>query len=360
MTNGKRRAQSRDDTGSRRRYLAAFSGLVGSVALSGCSSDDVDAPEDVSDSDDEATEPTATPDEPSSATPAESSANTDDTVQGTVDAALGDVIEGDRLSLVVYAIERTTTIGEYTEADAGQEFVIVDMAAKNRASSEYIRFSSFLQLTLRDDESYEYDQTLTTAENALDSGELVPGEVTRGVVVFEVPEGTAGLSLEIDLDESAFSYQGATIDLETRGSGRTLTQDLDVPVYDPGDTIEYEQTRLTVNSVRTSIGSEYITPDSGNEFVVIDITVENTGSDELNVSTLLQLALKDDAGRTYDTSLTASSTLDRQFSQSAPIQPGRQRRGEIAFEAPQGRTPLYLVMDFEIFTEGDKTFVSLR
>jgi hypothetical protein len=108
------------------------------------------------------------------------------------------------------------------------------------------------------------------------------------------------------------------------------------------------------------MGGDYFTPESGNEFVVLDITVANTGSEELTVSTLLQLSLKSDTGRSYDTSLIGSSVLDREFSQGRPIQPGSQRRGEIAFEAPRGLAPLYLVMDFDYFAEGDRSFFELR
>lgn len=339
---------------SRRRYLNTLVGLVGGVALAGCSSDDVEAPEQVEE--DETDEPDAAATETTAATdqPPEQSAG------GTADAAIGDIIEGDRLALVAYSVERTTTLGEYTEADTGNEFVVVDMAAKNKHDSEYISFSSFLQITIQDSESYEYDQSFVFADGELDSGELAPGEVTRGIVAFEVPEDATGLSLHVDLDESLFSYDRAVVDLGEQGSGRTLTQDLAVPVYDIGDTVAYDDTELTVNSLRTSMGSGYFTPETGNEYLVLDITVANTGDDELTVSTFLQLSLKSGSGRSYDTSFGGSSTLDREFSQSSPIAPGGQRRGEIAFEAPQGLSPLYLVMDFDYFAEGDRTFFELR
>ena len=340
------------DGASRRRYLAGLVGLVAGASLAGCSSDDVNPPEQVT----ETTEGDAE-------TPRRTATGTDEnagTSRGTADAALGDVIEGDQLALAAYSVERTTSVSQFTQADSGNEFVVVDMAAKNKSETEYVQFSSFLQLSLRDDESYEYDETITGAENTLDSGELAPGEVTRGVLVFEVPQGASGLSLSIDLDESIFNYDGATIDLESQGSGRTLTQDLAVPVYDVGDTLSYQESRFSLNSVRTSTGSGYFAPDSGNEYVVIDITVSNTGDEELSVSTFLQMTLKDDAGRTYDTSIVGSGTLDREFSQGRPISPGSQRRGEVAFEVPAGVSPLYLAMDFELFAEGDKSFFRLR
>ncbi|MDS0258141.1 DUF4352 domain-containing protein [Haloarcula sp. S1CR25-12] len=351
MDKGRNWAETR---GSRRRYLAGVAGLVGSIALAGCSSDDVDPPEQVTEADGTDTAAAETP--PTTATERPPDRSTGD----AADAALGDVIEGDRLALVAYSVERTATVGEYTEADTGNEFVVVDVAAKNKHDSEYVSFSSFLQLAIKDSESYEYDQSFVLSDDGLDSGELAPGEVTRGIVAFEVPDDAAGLSLHVDLEESLFSYDRAVVDLGTQGSGRTLTQTLAVPVYDTGDTAAYEDTRLTVNSFRTSTGSGYFTPETGNEYVIPDVTVENTGSEELTVSTLLQLSLKDDVGRSYDTSLAGSTVLDREFSQGSPIAPDSRRRGEIAFEAPRGQSPLYLVMDFDYFSEGDRTFFRLR
>ncbi|KTG30366.1 DUF4352 domain-containing protein, partial [Haloferax profundi] len=236
----------------------------------------------------------------------------------------------------------------------------IEIAAKNKDPEEFISFRSFFQVSLRDSESYEYSQTFRGTGRRLSSGELAPGEVTRGDIVFEVPQEASGLSLHVDMDESLFSYGGAIIDLESEGSGRTLMQDLNVDVYGVGDTLEFEDIRFTPNEVRTSMGSGYREPDSGNEFLVVNITVENNSSEELSVSTLLQMDLKDEMGYTYSTSVSGTSSLDRRFSQGQPIAPNSKKRGEIAFEVEQGLSPVYLMMDFEIFDEGDKTFFQLR
>lgn len=347
---------------SRRNYLVAVAGSIGSVALAGCSSDDVDRPEQGSDTPSEAD--VSDGGETSDGSPTESSqepAETPDQSQSrTADAALGDVIEGDQLALAAYDVERTTEVGAFFTADEGNEFVVVELAVKNKASDEFINFSSFLQVTVRDSASTEYDQTITGSENALEGGELAPGEVTRGALVFEVPKDASGLTLHVDLDESLFENDGVAIDLDAQGSGRTLTHDLQVAVQEVGDTLDYQHTHFTVNNVRTSMEEGFASPDEGNEFVIVDITVENTGEYDLTVSTLLQMDLKDAKGRTYSTSLTAMSTLDRSFSEGEPIAPGGQRRGEVAFEAKQELSPLYLVMDFDVFAEGDKSFVRLR
>ncbi|ELZ22339.1 hypothetical protein C475_17543 [Halosimplex carlsbadense 2-9-1] len=255
----------------------------------------------------------------------------------TVDAALGDVVEDDRLGIVAYSVERTTAIDEFTSADAGNEFVVVDMAAKNRSSEQFISFASLFQVTLRDSESYEYDQSITGSADALASGELAPGELTRGTIVFEVPRESSGLSLHVDLSESLWSYDGAIIDLESEGTGRPLTQNLRIETYAVGDTVEFRETRFTPNEVRTSTGGEYFGPDEGNEFVIVDITVENSSDQELAISTLLQTDLKDQEGRTYGVSISALAEIDRGFSQGNPIAPNSTRRGEIAFEVPEGR-----------------------
>ncbi|AQL42016.1 hypothetical protein BV210_04465 [Halorientalis sp. IM1011] len=338
---------------SRREYVLALAGLA-SVGLAGCSSDDVARPEEVTDGTGDGTDRSTAGD----GTP--ESADRTGSTPGTVDAALGEVIEGDQLALVAYSVERRRQVGQFTRADEGNEFVVVEMAAKNRTSEEFMNFSSFLQVSLHDDEDYEYDQTITGSGGSLDSGELAPGEVTRGTLVFEVPEGTSGLALHVDLDQSIIGYDGVEIDLASRGSGRTLTQDLQVEVYETGDTLDYQDTRFTVNSVRTSSGEGFAQPDEGNEFVLVDVTVENTGDDELTVSTLLQMELKDGRGRTYDISIVGASVSDRDFSQGDPIPPGGRRRGEVVFEAPEGIDPLYLVMDFDVFAEGDKSFFQLR
>lgn len=369
VKNGNRSNNSAPDSpserSSRRVFVRSVGCLAAGAALAGCSGDDINPPQKVTDESEGSGDGGGGSSEGGAGGSGGSGGGATDEpperqTPRTVDAALGDVIEDDRIALATYGVERTTDIDEFTSADVGNEFVVVDLAAKNKSNEEFVSFSSLFQVTLRDSESYEYDQSITGSGGALASGELAPGEVTRGTIVFETPMDSSGLSLHVDLSESLWRYDGAIIDLESEGTGRTLTQDLQIETYALGDTVEFRDTRFTPEEFRTSMGGEYFGPDQGNEFAIVDITVENTGDEELTISTLLQMDLKDQEGRTYDVSISALTEIDRGFSQGNPIAPNTTRRGEVAFEVPQGSSPLYLVIDFDFFREGDKTFFRLR
>lgn len=100
--------------------------------------------------------------------------------------------------------------------------------------------------------------------------------------------------------------------------------------------------------------------DSGNEYVVIDITTENGTDEQQYISTLLQMLVKDGAGNFYDMDLLAQSELDRGYNEGQPLAPGETRRGQLAYEVPQDSSPLYWIFEFTLWTDGDKTFWKLR
>ncbi|MFB6164841.1 MAG: DUF4352 domain-containing protein [Haloarculaceae archaeon] len=277
-------------------------------------------------------------------------------------ATIGEVIEGDRLALVVTGVERTTDIGTFASAGSGDEFVVVELAAKNESADQHVLFSSFLQAKLRDADGYAYDKRVFNEGNTLGTGELVPGEVTRGRIVFEVPEGTGGLSLRLDLDGSVFSYTRADVDLsrEATRAGRRLTQDLRVPVHEVGETLAFRGSRLTVHAVDAQSRIGVFTPDSGEQFLVADLTVGNRGDEEIPVSTFFQMAVKDGTGRTSPVAVWATGAMDRGFAQGQPVAAHSSRRGTVAFAVERDASPLYLAMDFDLLRLDDKQFVRLR
>jgi hypothetical protein len=260
-------------------------------------------------------------------------------------------------------MEKTESIGDFQEADSGNTFVVVDLGIKNRTSDEFINFSGFLQTRLKDSEDYTYDQTIAMTGNTFQGGQIAPGEVSRGDVVYEVPKDASGLTMQFDFEAFAlFDFSRVEIDLsESTGDPTTLNQNLQVEIYGTDDTVEFQDVQVTFNSVETTkeLGS-FAQAEEGNEFVIADVSTTNNTDEELTISTALQMVVKDGQGFSYSPSITATSALDQAYSQGSPLASGETRRGKVAYEVPTGTSPLYWVFEFSLWVDGSKTFWQVR
>ncbi|MHB9286796.1 DUF4352 domain-containing protein [Halobacteriales archaeon Cl-PHB] len=340
----------------RREYLATVFASTG--LLAGCS--EGEEPEPVGDGGADTSTPAGDGEGDDTVTPEADDTSTPEPRQ--VDAVLGEVIEGDNLSLVVESVERNADLGEYTEPDKGNEFVSTVVAVKN-TSDEFASVSSFLQIKLHDDEGYSYDQTFFGgSQPTFNGGQMAPGEVDRGAVNFEIPSDASGLTLRFDFSVSVIGgIQRATIDMTESTDITKLQQDLKVDAYDIEQAVEYRDTQVTVNSMRTtsSLG-DYTEADPGNEYLILDISIMNGTDEDQRVSTALQAYLKDGNGWSHQADWAGTAQLDRPFEQTSPIAPGETRRGEVVYQVEKGLSPLYWVFEFSLWTEGNKTFWQLR
>ncbi len=349
-----------------RRTVLLASGVTLSTALAGCSGDTDENSDGNGTGNGNETEPengtensteseTANSDEDGE----EESGNED---VDDVEAVVGSLVEGENIHLVVEDTETTTQIGDFQEADSGTEYLIATLAMKN-VSEDFINVSQLLQTSVRDDEGYSYTQSLAvTDQPSFDGGQFVPGEVERGTIVFELPQDATGRTLEFDFDVDLIGgVNRAEIDLEDETGVHTLEQDLAIDVHDVGETVGFSDVSVTVNGVEfeSELG-RYTQPDEGNEYAIVDISIENNSGEEQSVSTMLQMLVKDGAGWSYQEDLMAASQLDRAFDEGLPLSDGETRRGQLAYEVEQGLHSLYWVFEFSLWTEGDKTFWRLR
>jgi len=340
-----------------RRKFLCVGGTVTTLAIAGCTADD-DEPEvvddDDSDSDDNGAEDT---DDESETTEDDEEAEAEE-----IDAVVGDLVEGDEMHLVIENFDRGVDLGEFAEPDAGNEFASVTVALKN-VSDDFVSVSNLLQTRIHDNEGYSYDQTFFGGEEpTFNDGQFAPGEVERGAINFEIPDDAEGLELVWDFDIGLFSgIDRVYINLEDETSVHTLEQDLQIDVHDVGTTIEFGDVQVTVNEVRTEseLGT-FTEPDPGNEFVVVDISIENQTGEEERISTILQMLIKDGEGWSHQEDFGAAVELDRAFDEGSPIADGETRSGEVAYELEEGLSPLYWIFEFSLWTDGDKTFWQIR
>lgn len=97
-----------------------------------------------------------------------------------------------------------------------------------------------------------------------------------------------------------------------------------------GETIRFGDLKLTFNSSRTSNGMDYFRPEE-DQYVIVDMTIENLGSEEANISSLLHFTLKDAESYAY----TDAIFVDTKGTLNGSIAPGDRLRGEIGFDVPK-------------------------
>lgn len=273
---------------------------------------------------------------------------------------VGDVVAlGDHV-LIVLGWENVPA-SEYSKPDASKKFVAVELMIVNNSQSA-ISISTMLQMTLKDDTGQKYDvdfMATSAIEASSIDGELAPGEKVRGKVGFQVAENAQGL--QFVFDESVWGTGKVFVDLGSEPvmveppasiAGETSQQ-----IYKVGDVIAMGTSTLTINEILFPAGDQFIKPNEGNKFIVVDLTIENKGTTAITVSTLLQMWLKDDAGRKYDVDLMATSASGGS-TPDGEISPGEKVRGQVGFQVPENATGLVFVFDADVWGTG-KVFVAL-
>jgi Domain of unknown function (DUF4352) len=86
---------------------------------------------------------------------------------------------------------------------------------------------------------------------------------------------------------------------------------------------------VTVNGVKTSPGDRFSTPQAGDVYLVVDVTVKNTSPHHQDMLSGNQIVLKDSAGQQYMEAITDFATPP-----DGTIRSGGFQRGQLAYEIP--------------------------
>jgi hypothetical protein len=100
-----------------------------------------------------------------------------------------------------------------------------------------------------------------------------------------------------------------------------------------GTPVTIDGWKVTINSVKDSQGSTYAAPQHGT-FLEIDVTVENTTSSPINVSSLISFTLKDSSGQKYTEAITDTNAGTPP---NGTVGAGDKLRGVIAYDVAKGQ-----------------------
>lgn len=118
--------------------------------------------------------------------------------------------------------------------------------------------------------------------------------------------------------------------------------------YAIGDTIAMGDLEHTFHGARFSEGDDFLTPDEGTKWLLVDVEVTNNSDESEPISSLMMWSLVDSDNRTNDQTITT----DEQGSLDGELGAGRSMRGEIAFEVNADETDWELIFEPHLFGFG--------
>lgn len=100
--------------------------------------------------------------------------------------------------------------------------------------------------------------------------------------------------------------------------------------YAVGETAKDGNLSITVYSFKASPGDDFSKPAAGNQYIVVDLGIDNNGPDTANLSSMMEMSIRTPEGRKYD---QAPYFPEPKYPDGA-IQSGGKARGNVAFEVP--------------------------
>jgi hypothetical protein len=250
---------------------------------------------------------------------------------------------------------------EFSSPDPGKRFVVVDVLVVNKGQSSS-GISTMMQMSLKDETGQRYTIDLFASDaagRAGPDGELLPGERVRGAVGFQVPEDAGTLTFVFDAEVFDYGKVFVTLPEEpiSLAPPSQVPGEMPMTVHQVGEEVAKGTVVLTVHAVSYPEGDMFTQPADGNQFLVVDLTIENKGSSAVDFSSLLQMTLKDPTGQRYIVDLGATSAGDG-TPPEGELSAGEKVRGQVGYEVPVDGGPFVFVFDAEVFGAG-KVFVQL-
>ena len=119
-------------------------------------------------------------------------------------------------------------------------------------------------------------------------------------------------------------------------------------IFSVGESVELDGAIVTVNSVKRSSGSEWDKPKAGHEYIIIKVTIKNSGNTNLSYNPY-DFTMQNSQGTITDNAFTIIDS-DTQLN-SGELVPGGQVSGTIAFEQPVNDNGLVLIYEGNIWNE---------
>lgn len=119
-----------------------------------------------------------------------------------------------------------------------------------------------------------------------------------------------------------------------------------------GETVEMGNLSFTARSARWDNGSEFLEPDEGTKWLVIDAEITNNSDESTTISSILMFSLYDDENYAAEHAIFAET----RGSLDGELGAGRSMAGEIAFEVSDTSHSFEFIFEPEVFGFGQSIY----
>lgn len=143
-------------------------------------------------------------------------------------------------------------------------------------------------------------------------------------------------------------------------SGNEEEQKPENTVYQIGDQIKLGDVILTVNEMQESAGGQFTKPADGNQWIELNMTIENTGKDQEYVTTLGQMFIIDQENNQYQVAVTSKAMENPGTTGlDGAVVAGAKKTGWVGFEVPLTAVGLKFQYNANSFGYGGNVLVEL-
>lgn len=124
--------------------------------------------------------------------------------------------------------------------------------------------------------------------------------------------------------------------------------------YGIGEIAETKAIKATITDVEKSEGDQFNKPSDGNEFILININIENLSDNDIAISSVLSFnSYVDD--ESMNESISALMTKDKK-SLDGTMAPGKKLSGTLGYEVPKGWKEIEIHFEPEVFRDNKIKF----
>lgn len=266
---------------------------------------------------------------------------------------VGELVESDGLVFCINSIVEGSGEGFFTPEE-GNKFVNIDMTFYNQGNSSAA--ISTLSFSLVDDSGTSYESSWTAPTRGTLDGTVQPGRDLKGQVAFEIPQDAVATDLLFDYDLFGTTIVTFKLDADKAVEPVAYTNPVAFNgIFKLGEVVKADSLSYVINGSRNSNGSDYMSPDEGNVYYIVDLEIVNTSSESQSISALFSFDLQDEFGYTYDIEMFTEEVEDI----DADLEPEGTIKGEIVFEVPESLTNFELLITPSLFS-GEQYVVEMQ